>query len=453
MATKAVHKNKKLSRKMKRKRRQQRMVGVSLLLCMVICLGAFGMIRVSNTRGTEQRDTWIVEGQDVQILPPEAGTLDRGAGMSAQQPDLQRPAPTRAPAATGIPTSVPAATPAPTAEPEPTMPVLAPEPTMEIKPVSITITAVGDCTLGGDVPSGAHTTFDGYVEKYGYDYFFSNVRELFENDDLTIVNLEGPLTTSNDLREGRKFNFRGDPEYVNILSGSSVEIANLANNHAMDFGEDGFTETVEVLEEAGIGASGFSTVYFTEVDGITVCSLGFTEWAYSTEQIERTISLARPNCDLLLVSIHWGREKYHEHSAEQSALGRAMIDAGADVVLGTHSHVYGGFEQYKGKYIVYSLGNFCFGGNRNPSDQNTLIFQQTFNVTPGGDVTDGGISIIPALVSSTATTNDFRPMIVTDNRAASIFAGVSKVSEVSMADVLWMDDSYQVQTGMVTLGR
>ena len=103
------------------------------------------------------------------------------------------------------------------------METLAPEATLAPGDAEITITAVGDCTLGGDIPTGAYKSFASYYDKYGPDYFFANVRELFASDDLTIVNLEGPLTTSEKIR-GRKFNFRGLPEYVSILSGSSVEI-------------------------------------------------------------------------------------------------------------------------------------------------------------------------------------------------------------------------------------
>ena len=88
----------------------------------------------------------------------------------------------------------------------------------------------------------------------------------------------------------------------------------------------------------------------------------------------------------------------------QVRYGRALIDAGADLVLGSHPHVVGGLEQYKGKYIVYSLGNFCFGGNSNPDDKDTIIFQQTFNVTGAGEVTDGGINIIPCSISSVPST-------------------------------------------------
>ena len=428
------------------KRRQERLVTMAVAAFMFLCVGSFVSIGVLNTRSVQRASTqWYVSGESVQILaPPASQTLEQSSSAERTLPFLSA---TAEPQRVQIPT--PALTARPTVAPQPTVRAPQPLPTVEPTTVPITITAVGDCTLGGDIPSGAYRTFARYAEEYGYDYFFENVRSLFASDDLTIVNLEGPLTTSDDMRAGKAFNFRGDPEYVNILSGSSVEIANVANNHAMDFGEAGFSETAQVLEDAGIGVSGFSRIYFEEIKGVTVCSLGFTEWAYSQEQIERTVELARSNCDLLIVSIHWGTESSHEATETQRRLGHAIIDAGADVVLGTHTHVYGGVEQYKGKYIVYSLGNFCFGGNRNPSDKNCLIFQQTFEVSSDGTVADGGIALIPARVSSSDDTNDFQPVILDDSRALSLLSGVASVSDIDLDQVTWMEDGYQVLSGLV----
>ena len=398
------------------KRRQERLVTIAVAAFVFLSVGSFVSIRISNSNSVRQESTeWVVPDAEVEILAPPAQNAAIHSGVSDEESGLSflSATPTPAPTVMSVPTPAataqPAATPQPTVEPLPTVPQL--EPLPEPESTSITITAVGDCTLGGDIPSGAYRTFARYVEDYGYDYFFENVRGLFESDDLTIVNLEGPLTTSDDLRTGKAFNFRGEPEYVNILSGSSVEIANVANNHAMDFGEAGFSETAAVLEEAGIGVSGFSRIYLEEVNGVTVCSLGFTEWAYSQEQIERAIELARPNCDLLIVSIHWGTESSHETTDAQRRLGHAIIDAGADVVLGTHTHVYGGVEQYKDKYIVYSLGNFCFGGNRNPSDKNCLIFRQnyTFDLDTR-KVTSASYKAIPYKVSSVSWRNDYHPV-------------------------------------------
>ena len=446
MAKKSTkNRNSKRSRK-QMKKRQERLVAIGVSAFLILCVGAFASIGLMNSTAADKMKTeWYVKGEEVEILAaPMGNTLDRGQTDSEAGLPFLQPTATAEPAHLTMPTPVPQSTDEP-------MEVLEPEPTLEITSVPITITAVGDCTLGGDIPSGAYRSFESYLTRYGYDYFFENVRELFESDDLTIVNLEGPLTTSDDLRSGRAFNFRGAPEYVNILSGSSVEIANVANNHAMDFGEAGLSETASVLETAGIGVSGFSRVYLTEIQGVKVCSIGFTEWAYSKQQIETMVSIARAQCDLLIVSMHWGEEGSHETTSTQRSLGHAIIDAGADVVLGTHPHVYGGFELYNGKYIVYSLGNFCFGGNRNPRDKDCIIFQQTFNVEPDGTVSDGGISIIPARVSTSDSTNDFKPMILTDSRAQKIFSGIAKVSKVDLAGVRWMDDSYQVASGMVAL--
>lgn len=439
------------ARKARRRRRQRRQLMLTSLF-LLVCVGAFASLSLLNRSTPDRAETqqWYVADGEMQILAaPAAGTLDSRTGAASTLPFL---------AATAEPTAQPAAEPTaePTAEPQgmhffsavtppeesaAPMETLAPEATLAPGDAEITITAVGDCTLGGDIPTGAYKSFASYYDKYGPDYFFANVRELFASDDLTIVNLEGPLTTSEKIR-GRKFNFRGLPEYVSILSGSSVEICNVANNHALDFGMDGLLETADVLEGADIGVSGFGRMYYTDVKGVRVGSLGFTEWDFTQKQIETAVRTARENCDLLIVSIHWGEEGSHTATSAQKRLGRAIVDAGADVVLGTHSHVYGGVELYNGKYIVYSLGNFCFGGNRNPRDKDCMIFQQTFRLSADGAVEDAGINLIPARVSSSDSTNDFQPKILGAEAGQKLLNKIGKVSSVNPASVLWMSDSY-----------
>jgi uncharacterized protein with FMN-binding domain len=121
------------------------------------------------------------------------------------------------------------------------------------------------------------------------------------------------------------------PQPQRSVERSSVEIANVANNHALDFGEEGLTETAEVLTAEGIGVSGFSRIYTTEVKGVKVCSIGFTEWAYSEDQIVQAVRTARENCDLLLVSVHWGEEKNYEATEGQYVgVGKGLM---GDVVV------------------------------------------------------------------------------------------------------------------------
>ncbi len=441
MAKKSTENQTKKRSGSKKARRQERFSKIALGMVVLTGVLLFAVIRVLESQDTSANEWVMADGETEILAAPMEQTMeidqdDETTLETDEDSDSSLPFFDQDTDEDGDEDAV-----GPVATPEPEQPEVGAEATVEPTGVSITITAVGDCTLGGDIPSGAYRRFQSYVEEYGYDYFFENVRELFESDDLTIVNLEGPLTTSDNMRSGRTFNFRGYPEYVNILSGSSVEIANIANNHSMDYGEEGFTETAEVLTEAGIGASGFSLVYYTEVKGVTVGSIGFTEWAYSQEQIEQAIRDAKEECDLLIVSVHWGEEKSHTATSSQKKLGRAMIDAGADIVIGNHSHVYGGIELYEGKYIIYSLGNFCFGGNKNPSEKDCTIFQQTFVISDDGTVSDGGINIIPARVSGQDDTNDYQPYILTGDKAVTLLKKIASVSDIDETQLLWMEDS------------
>ena len=334
-------------------------------------------------------------------------------------------------------------------------PEAAPEPEAQVTgPVTLTVTAVGDCTFSGEPGSKSNRRFTECVEESGYDYFFTNVRPLFESDDLTIVNLEGPLTSSPKPRK-HGYVFKADPECVKILSGSSVELCNLANNHSLDYGTVGLKDTADILAANGIGYCGFTEAYNAVIKGVRVTALGFTKWDHNVDQITEAVAAARPNCDLLIVNMHWGWERQYDNDDLQKAMGHAAVDAGADLVIGTHPHVYQGIEKYKGRYIVYSLGNFCFAGNANPNDKRCLIFQQSFSFTPGMGIAqanfmDAGINLIPANISSVKDKNDFMPTIMTAEEGAEMLKAVASHStHFSFSDTLWMKDNYLVAYGLV----
>lgn len=126
--------------------------------------------------------------------------------------------------------------------------VVEPEPVI----TEIVVSAVGDCTLGHNQKQGYARSFDEYYDKYGADYFFQNVRSVFEADDFTIVNLEGPLTNSDNIRTTKEWNHIGRPEYVKVLTGSSVEAVTLGNNHIMDYQKDGVADTIQNVTDAGL---------------------------------------------------------------------------------------------------------------------------------------------------------------------------------------------------------
>lgn len=287
--------------------------------------------------------------------------------------------------------------------------------------VLVTITATGDVTIGGDTRKKTTSIFDKELAARGGDltFPFSNVRDIFEADDLTIVNFEGTLTNTKSATNNT-YSFAAPPEYVQVLSSSSVEAVSLENNHVMDHGTQGYADTCAALDEAGILYSGhLGSSIFTTDTGVRIGMLAYQTFngLYPTiyENMPKDIAALREEgCDLVIVSYHWGEEKDYVPNERQVPLGRATIDAGADLVIGHHSHRMNPIELYNGKYICYSLGNFSFAGNTRPDDMDTYIFQQRFRITPEGDVLSDGIRIIPCSISSETNRNDFTPTPFTE---------------------------------------
>lgn len=304
---------------------------------------------------------------------------------------------------------------------------LTPTPTMA--PVSLTVSVVGDCTLGTDENFDYDTSLNAYYENYGADYFFSNVKSIFSADDLTIANFEGTLTDSED-REDKEYAFKAPAEYAGILTSGSVEAVNTANNHSHDYGNQGYEDTISALDNAGILNFGYDKTLVTEVKGIKVGLVGIYELKdhlERKEQLKQNIAKVKAEgAQITIVIFHWGNEKEEVPDSNQTTLAHLAIDEGADLVCGHHPHVLQGIEEYKGKNIVYSLGNFCFGGNQYPSDMDTMIFQQTFTVDQNGVKADNVTNIIPCSVSSDSDYNNYQPTPAEGDEAARI---LNKIQE------------------------
>ncbi|MGL6173031.1 MAG: CapA family protein [Cellulosilyticaceae bacterium] len=284
------------------------------------------------------------------------------------------------------------------------------------KKQQITISAVGDCTLGSYKGQDAWNRFDQVAAANGLDYFMKNVRDVFEQDDLTIINLEGPLTLAPYGAE-KQFVMRGDPQYIEILTGSSIEAANLANNHTYDCGERGYEDTKQLLVDNQIGAFGYDRIHYKEIDGIQVALIGYKAWdagKQTKDKVKKLIDQAKLKADLVIMMFHWGEESNHLPNEAQRQLGQYTIDCGVDLVLGSHPHVIQGIETYKGKNIVYSLGNFSFGGNRNPKDKDTFIYQETFELREG-EIISIRSEVIPCTISSVGDKNNYQPQISKDD--------------------------------------
>lgn len=283
------------------------------------------------------------------------------------------------------------------------------------KEVNITITAVGDCTIGYDDNFGYSRSFNEVYDQNGPEYFFSDVLDIFAKDDITVANLEGTFTKAN-IKKEKAFNFKGPLKYVEILKKGSIEIVNLANNHTYDYNEVGFNDTIKTLQNANINYFGYDMYYILKKENISIGFAGIfcIEDRQCTKKIDTAISdLKSKNINTIILSFHWGIEKSYKQSSIQTYLAHYAIDNGAELILGHHPHVLQGIELYKDKYIVYSLANFSFGGNKNPADKDTMIFQTRFKYIDGA-LNETLTKVFPARISSIKNFNDYKPNILKD---------------------------------------
>lgn len=299
--------------------------------------------------------------------------------------------------------------------------------------VQLTVSAAGDCTLGKDASAAYGTSLNAFFDARGASYFLEDVKDIFSGDDLTITNMEGTLTDSDAIVE-KSFNFKADAAYADILTEGSVEAVNLANNHSRDYGEQGYTDTIEALDAAGIVNFGYERTATMEIKGLKVTMLGYnllSKRESTIEQMKESVAKAKvEGGNLVIVSFHWGKERQYTPLEYQKTAAHAAIDAGADLVLGHHPHVLQGVEKYNGRYICYSLGNFCFGGNKNPSDKDTMIFQQTFTFDQGNLLDDDSVRILPCSLSSSTKKNDYRPRLLTGKEKERVKQKIQDMSDI-----------------------
>ena len=320
-------------------------------------------------------------------------------------------------------------------------------------PVSLTLSVVGDCTLGTDETFDYDTSLNAYYENYGSAYFLQNVKSIFSQDDLTIANFEGTLTES-DAREDKTFAFKGPASFTSILTDGSVEAVNTANNHSHDYGDQSYEDTMTALDAAGIVHFGYDETAVMDVKGIKVGMVGIYELKDHLEreqQLKDNIAKVKADgAQLIVVIFHWGNETETVPDSNQTTLGRLAIDEGADLVCGHHPHVLQGIETYKGKNIIYSLGNFCFGGNSSPSDMDTMIYQQTFTITSEGVQADNVTNVIPCSISSAAYEgyNNYQPTPAEGDEAARILAKINERSaDIQTAEGTTFTAVYNNATG------
>ncbi len=258
-----------------------------------------------------------------------------------------------------------------------------------VEPLPVTITFVGDVMLAGGVGKAAKAG--------GASTLFSGVSAVLTADDLTVANLECAVSTRGSAAE-KQYTFRADPKVLPGLCKAGVDAVTLGNNHTLDFGAKSLCDTLMHAKRAGLSTVGagmdvtdaFRPALFTRKQQ-RIALLGAsrvlpsTAWyagahhpgiasAYDSTRLLAAIRTVRARADIVIVYLHWGVEKSTAAGERQRSLAYACIDAGADLVIGSHPHVLQGFEYYRGKFIAYSLGNFVF----TKTNQTTAMLQTTF---------------------------------------------------------------------------
>ncbi|MDB5054156.1 MAG: hypothetical protein JWM44_2206 [Bacilli bacterium] len=299
-------------------------------------------------------------------------------------------------------------------------------------PDSVQMAFVGDVLLA----SGVETL----MKQNGYDYPYKDVKNYLQQPDLTIANLETPVT-DRGTEQKKEYIYRSSPLALPALAAAGVDLVNLANNHVMDYGEQGLLDTMEYLDRTGIkhiGAGHDANEAFQPViiekKGIKIAFLSFSHivpdnsWkagvnhpgvadTYNYTLPVKAIEIARTQADLVVVVTHWGVERNDKPEAYQTDLAHRYIDAGADLVVGGHPHVLQGMESYKGKWIAYSLGNFIFTTNNVPETLDTMILNAS--CTKDRKCTMSAIPIY---------TKWAKPEKMTEEQSNKLFARISTVS-------------------------
>ncbi|REK57229.1 MAG: capsule biosynthesis protein [Thermobacillus sp.] len=278
-------------------------------------------------------------------------------------------------------------TPAPSEEAEP-------EPAEE--PVRLAF--VGDILLASSVEK--------LMRREGFDYPYAKALPYLQEPDLTIGNLENPITTRGTPAENKKYVFKGSPELLPSLREAGIDFVSLANNHTLDQGVEGLLDTIDHLNETNLKHAGagrndeeaFKPAVF-DVRGMSIAIFSLSRvvpevsWkadknhpgvaeTYDPRRAVEAIERARESHDLIIVYAHWGEELSRKPRDIEKQLARAYIDAGADLVVGSHPHVLQGFEHYNGRWIAYSLGNFIFNVTKNEDTRDTGVLNAV--CTKGG---------------------------------------------------------------------
>lgn len=293
-----------------------------------------------------------------------------------------------------------------------------------VKNFTIKLSFAGDAMLATYKGQSGSGSFNRYADEKDPSYFFEKVYDIFANDDFTTVNLEN-VFTDRDLKEVEKdhnpaYWFRSKTKNVNVLLAGSVEGVSLANNHLGDYGSEGKKDTIATVENAGLQYGLNDRTFYYEKNGFKIAVICHGLWGeWQADSIISRIKKAEQNSDYQIVFYHGGTEKLHNPEQWKQRASKKLVDAGADLVIGNHPHVLQPREVYNGVEIIYSLGNFCYGGHTKPENR-TIIYQMELRIdSETKKVMTETSTIIPCYVF-TGSRNNYQPTPITNQEEIDI---------------------------------
>lgn len=285
----------------------------------------------------------------------------------------------------------------------------------------VSFCAVGDVMLARSLRAR--------IFENGVNYPFERVQTIISAADISLANLECPLCPATIARPIRKkYSFRGEPEYTKGLRFAGFDIVSIANNHASDCGPAGRKETKKTLDSLSIATCGMADEFgnfrpaILDMKGIKLAFFAFSDIPASAdslfEKLLGAISSYRDSADCIIISIHWGHELDSVPRVRQTRMAHQMADAGAGLVIGHHPHVLQGIESYRGKLILYSLGNFVFDNSQVEQSRSAI-----FRCKIGHNGVDSA-EIIPVSIKG------YRPEPAEGDAKAAIVEELIRLSEV-----------------------
>ena len=302
--------------------------------------------------------------------------------------------------------------------------------------VTVRMTFAGDACLGVEERFFDYEkTFITQIRQKGFDYPFAKIKPLFDQDDITLINLETVLSDNDKLPKlEKRYVFRGPADFAKVLTEGGVECVSIENNHMLDEGEKGRLDTIAALRAENVSFCDAQYVTVLEKDGVRVGFFGFQFTLYRKKEIVQgqIDALKRAGCSMIVLVAHMGTDYGFWMNDAQKELMTFLEGKGVALVVGHHPHVAQGVVRKEDMQFVLSLGNFCFGSNPHPRDYDAVV-ATVDAVFQGGALQTQQLTLWPITISQNTNGNDYQPDFVGEKLSRRILAKMQKSSNYELS--------------------